>query len=73
MKKKEFEKFKNHSAAELKKDIAEKKEKLFLLMKDLSSGKLKNVHELRVARKDIARMLTLVNNKPTAVKAVSTK
>lgn len=47
----------------LQKDISELKEKLRALRFLLSSGKLKNVRELRETRKDIARISTIIKNK----------
>ncbi len=63
MKKKEFEKFKNRSVAELTKDVAEQKEKLYQAKREISAGKTTNVRKAGAIRRDIARMLTLVNNK----------
>lgn len=63
MKTKDIQKLKNKSAEELKKEVAEKKEKLWELKKDVVSGKLKNVRAPREAAKEIARMLTLIKEK----------
>ena len=48
------------SEAELKQLLLDNKEKLRQLRFDLSSGKVKNVREIRELRKDIARILTLL-------------
>jgi large subunit ribosomal protein L29 len=49
------------SEAELKKLLQEKRERLRALRFDLVSGKVKNVREIRETKKDIARILTLLN------------
>jgi len=43
--------------------LAEKREKLRQLRFDLSSGKVKNVREIREVKKDIARILGLLKEK----------
>jgi len=48
------------SKAELNKLLSDDREKLRQLRFDLSSGKVKNVRELREIKKDIARILTLL-------------
>ncbi len=45
---------------ELKKLLQEKREKLRQLYFDLASGKVKNVREIRMIKKDIARILTIL-------------
>ncbi|MBI4101437.1 MAG: 50S ribosomal protein L29 [Candidatus Nealsonbacteria bacterium] len=52
------------SKEELKKMLEEWQEKLRALYFDLKAGKLKNVREVRTAKKDIAKILTLLNSKP---------
>jgi len=47
---------------ELQNLMAEKKEGLRTLRFDLSSGKVKNVREIRTIRKDIAKILTLLKS-----------
>lgn len=54
------------SEKELRKLLAEKRERLRTLRFDLASGKVKNVREIRAIRKDIARMFTLLNAKKHA-------
>jgi large subunit ribosomal protein L29 len=54
---------KEKSEKELNKMIDENREKLRKLKFDLSSGKVKNVREIRTIRKDIAKMFTLINKK----------
>jgi len=41
--------------------LAEKREKLRLFKFDLVSGKVKNVREIRSTRKDIAQIITILN------------
>ena len=43
--------------------LLEKREKLRSLKFDLSSGKVKNVREIRGLKKDIAKILTVMNLK----------
>ena len=47
--------------SKLQKLLREKREKLRQLRFDLASGKLKNYREIRQVKKDIARILTLLN------------
>jgi ribosomal protein L29 len=63
MKKKHFEEIKHKTAADLKKALLETRDKLWQLKVDLRSGKVKNVKALREARKDIAKILTIINQK----------
>jgi len=52
------------SKDELKKILADNREKLRQLRFDLSAGKVKNVREIRHIKKEIAQVLTLsVENK----------
>jgi large subunit ribosomal protein L29 len=46
---------------ELQRLLQEDREKLRQLRFDLSAGKVKNVREIRKIKKDIARILTLLN------------
>ncbi len=46
---------------ELEKMINEKKEKLRQMRFNLVSGKVKNIREIREVKKDIAKMLTKIN------------
>ncbi len=57
-----FKELKQKSANELKMMLKENREKLRGLKFDLASRKLKNVHEISVAKKDIARILTILNS-----------
>ena len=48
---------------ELQKDLSGLREKTRVLRFDLKTGKIKNVREIRAARKDIARILTTLKEK----------
>ncbi len=48
------------SKEELEKILQEKREKLRELRFDLSAGKVKNVREIRMLKRDIARILTVL-------------
>ena len=61
MKKKELQQLKNKPLPELQKRLKENRDKLWQLKVDLVSGKVKNVREIRVTRKNIAKILTLIN------------
>ncbi len=61
MKKKELLQMKSKPKAELEKSLAESREKLWSLRTDLAAGKVKNVSEIQLLRKMIARLLTLIN------------
>lgn len=63
MKKKELNNIKNKSAEELFKDLATKLDELAKLRFDLSSGKVKNVKEIRETRRSIAQIKTLITGK----------
>ena len=63
MKKKEIEELKHKPAAELQGLITEARERLRILKFDLAAGKVKNVKDLRILRKDIARLLTFIAQK----------
>lgn len=65
MKKTEFAKLKNQTVAELAKTLVESREKLVKLNHDIAGNKVKNVHSARALRRDIARIMTLMQNKPT--------
>lgn len=61
MDKKEMEQIKTKPVAELQKLVAESREKLWTLKDSLLNGKVKNVKEMRDVKKDIARLLTFIN------------
>lgn len=48
------------SPEDLKNLLRESKEKLTQLRFDLASGKVKNIREIRLVKKDIARILTIL-------------
>lgn len=59
---------KNKSAAELKEILAEKKKELHGLYFQAHNRQLKQVHKVSLAKKTIARILTLLRNKEQAKK-----
>ncbi|PIR05080.1 MAG: 50S ribosomal protein L29 [Candidatus Liptonbacteria bacterium CG11_big_fil_rev_8_21_14_0_20_35_14] len=64
MKRKKFlDSIKHKSNQELLKTIKETTEKLKNLRFDLYSGKVKNVKAINNSKKEIARMLTVINKK----------
>ena len=48
------------SEVELEEILGKKREKLRQFRFDLASGKVKNVREIRILKKDIARILTIL-------------
>ena len=66
MKKTELTKLKNQTPAELAKTLIEYREKLVQLRRDIESAKVKNVHSADALRKDIARIMTLMQNRATS-------
>ena len=60
MKKRELQELKSKPAVELARLAREGTEKLRALRFDLAAGKVKNVNELRVLRKNLARMQTFI-------------
>jgi len=54
---------KQKTEKELRQILQEKKERFSQLEFDLASGKVKNVREIRAIKKDIARILTILQNK----------
>lgn len=63
MKKEKLQEFRNKSDGELMKDLAENRERLSRLLFDLAQGKVKNIREIKEAKRVIARILTLMNQK----------
>ena len=55
--------FRSRSNNELSKTLRDERERLGSLRFDLSSGKVKNVREIRKLKKDIARINTLLNER----------
>jgi large subunit ribosomal protein L29 len=54
---------KNKKPDELKQLLKEKREKLYQFKVDLSAGKVKDIREIRLIKKDIARILTILKEK----------
>jgi ribosomal protein L29 len=63
MKKNDFKQLKNLNIEELKKMVLEKKSKLRELRFNLNVGKVKNFSDIRKIKKEIAQILTLINEK----------
>lgn len=61
MKKKELEQLKIKPVAELRKTLMEDRDRLWTMKTDLVAGKVKNVKEIQKIKKQIARILTLIN------------
>jgi len=73
MKKREIQELKKRPAVELSRLIHEGSEKLRSLKFDLAAGKVKNVNELRVLRKNLARMRTFIRQQSETAKVQSKK
>lgn len=66
MKKNDIAKLKNQTQVELSKTLIESRAKLVSLRRDITAAKVKNVHSANALRRDIARIMTLIqNSKPT--------
>ena len=52
---------KQKQPAELRKELAGYRDKIWSLKADLAAGKVKNVREMHVVKKTIARILTVMN------------
>jgi large subunit ribosomal protein L29 len=63
MKLREKEQLKNKPKAELEKNLSEYRDKLWSLKTALVGGKVKNVSEIKEVKKNIARILTILNLK----------
>ena len=61
MKRDEKQQLKSKSIGELQTMVKESREGLRAMMVDLAAGKVKNVGALREVKKNIARMLTIIN------------
>ena len=61
MKRKDIQELKAKPEAELRKFVADSRERLRVLRFDLAEGKVKNIAELHGLRKAIARALTFLN------------
>lgn len=63
MKKNELQELKNNSREELQKNLMDRQFRLRSLRFDLAAGKVKNVAEIHKVKKDIARVMTILNTK----------
>lgn len=62
MKQRLFEELKQKPRAELERELEKWYERVHTLAFDLTMGKVKNIREVRDAKKSIAQILTLLNN-----------
>jgi ribosomal protein L29 len=60
MKRKDKEQLLKKSDKELQDQLTASRDKLWLLKRDLKAGKVKNVREIKHLRRNVARMLTLL-------------
>jgi large subunit ribosomal protein L29 len=60
---KEIDQFRQKSIEELQKIVLDNKEKLRQLRFDLLAGKVKNIRQIRKTRREIAVILTILNEK----------
>jgi large subunit ribosomal protein L29 len=60
---KEIDQFRQKSIEELQKIVLDNKEKLRQLRFDLLAGKVKNIRQIRKIRREIAVILTILNEK----------
>lgn len=63
MKRQDLEKIRSKSLSQLKNEIQEKRQELLDFRLQAALGKLKNVKEVKLKRKDIARILTIIREK----------
>lgn len=63
MKRKEFEELRNKPLAELQNLLKESRLRLRNLKFDLLAGKVKKIQEIKELKKDIARIMTFINQK----------
>lgn len=61
MKRKDLDQFKKQNQEELKKKIADLKIEAANLKIELSMAKIKNVHSISQKKKDIAKLMTILN------------
>lgn len=63
MKKQDLEKIRSKTVAELIKELQKEKDKLTDFRMQIALGKLKNVREVKLKRKDLAQILTIIREK----------
>jgi len=61
MKKNDFQQYKTKSDSELRKDLGDFREKLRKFKFDLAQGKVKDIKEIKEVKKNIARIMGLIN------------
>jgi large subunit ribosomal protein L29 len=73
MKKRDFEDLKKKDAEELQKLVDEKRTEVMGLRFSLATGALEDASRLGAAKRDVARMLTVLGDKRRAAKATDAK
>ncbi len=68
-----IEKLKSKTTKELVAEYESKKNKLFAYQLDLKSGKEKDSSKVKIMKRDIARILTLININKTIKEVLSTE
>lgn len=63
MKRKDIQELHNKSTQELKESMKKTQEELVKLRTDLGAGKLKDVHQIKKKRRDLARIKTIIRKK----------
>lgn len=63
MKKKDVQELRNKSIKELRELMRKIQEELVKLRTELGAGKLKNVHQVKLKRRDLARIKTILREK----------
>ncbi len=61
MKRKEFQELKSRPHQELEQTLMGLRDKLWKQREDLTRGKVKNIKEVKATKRDIARILTVLN------------
>ena len=66
MKRRDIEELKTKPAAELEKLLRESRERLRVMKFDLAAGKVKNINEIQMLRKNVARISTFLEQSKNA-------
>jgi len=70
---KESKKIRQKSIGEVKRELDQFREKLVNLRFEKETGSLKKVHQLRQAKKQIARLITIIHEKEKLASSEKTK
>lgn len=73
MKRKQIQQLRDRTIADLRKELATRETLREKLMEDLASGKVKNVRAIQAFKKDIAQILTVLNEKSRTDNMLSNK